>query len=134
MISYVQAFINSFLFSGDLGEYCWSTELKCTIGESFQHAYVVLPVDISAVGHDQLEVKSAETTLHIHTSPTTVADNCGLRYDVTQLFITKQTGTSFCVQVVTQHDVMGDKVLKCPPFLVTLWQTNPNQSKHGGGG
>lgn len=113
---------------GDLGEYCWSTDLKCTIGESFQLAYVVLPVDISAVRHEQLEVKSAATTLHMHNSPTTVADHCGLRYDVTWHFTTKQTGESFCVEVVTQRDVLGDEVLKCPPYLVTFWQRNPNQS------
>ncbi|TMS08273.1 hypothetical protein E3U43_005756 [Larimichthys crocea] len=66
---------------GDLGEYCWSTELKCTIGESFHLAYVVLPVDISSVRHEMLEVKTTATTLHGHNSPTTITESCGLRYD-----------------------------------------------------
>ncbi|KAM7368859.1 hypothetical protein PAMP_013164 [Pampus punctatissimus] len=114
---------------GALGEYCWSTELKCTTRESFQHAYVVLPVDIFAVGDEQLKVKSNGTTLHIHHSPTTIADNCGLRYDVTGHFNAKETGTSFCVQVVPQQDVLEDNGLKCPPYLVTFWQRNMNQSK-----
>lgn len=122
---------------GDLGEYCWSMELKCTIGESFLHAYVVLPVDVSKVGHERLEVKAtapSETTLLAHNSPTTIADNCGLRYDVTTHFSTEGVGTSFCVQVATQEDVLGDSVLKCPPFLATFWQRNPNQSNQGSGG
>ncbi|XP_051269133.1 uncharacterized protein LOC127370806 [Dicentrarchus labrax] len=122
---------------GDLGEYCWSMELKCTIGESFQQAYVVLPVDISSVGPEILEFKviaPTATTLHAHNSPTTIAENCGLRYDVTQHFSTERTGGSFCVQVVTQEDVLGDKVLKCPPYLVTFWQRNPSQSNQEGDG
>ncbi|KAI3362217.1 hypothetical protein L3Q82_012547 [Scortum barcoo] len=121
---------------GDLGEYCWSTQLKCTIGETFQQAYIVLPVDVSVVRHEMLEVKAtapAATTLHAHNSPTTVAENCGLRYDVTQHFSTAGAGTTLCVQVVTQEDVLGDKVLKCPPYLVTFWQRDPNQSNHRGG-
>ncbi|TDH02158.1 hypothetical protein EPR50_G00170150 [Perca flavescens] len=121
---------------GDLGEYCWSTELKCTIGESFQHAYVVLPVDVSADGHEQLEVKTTVPTATIllaHNSPSIIADNCGLRYDVTPHFSTEKAGASFCVQVVAQEDVLGDKVLKCPPFLVTFWQRKPNQSNQEGG-
>ncbi|CAJ1070750.1 hypothetical protein EPR50_G00170150 [Xyrichtys novacula] len=120
---------------GDLGEYCWSTELKCTVGESFQRAYVVLPVDTSAVRHENLEVKTTSPTatpLHAHSNPTTVAESCGLRYDVTQHFSGATEGTSFCVQVGTLQDVLGDKVLKCPPFLVTFWQRSPNQFIQGG--
>lgn len=121
---------------GDLGEYCW-TEIKCNIGESFLHAYVVLPVDISAVGHDQLEVKAtapAVTPLHSHSSPTTIAERCGLRYEVTRHFSTQNAGTSFCVQVATQEDALGDTVLRCPPYLVTFWQRSPNQHQQQGDG
>lgn len=125
-----QLYVDMCFFSTDLGEYCWSTEFKCTIGESFQHAYVVLPV-----GDDTLEVKATTPTatrLYAHHSPTTIAENCGLRYDVTPHFIQVDAGTSFCVQVVTSENVLGDNVLKCPPYLVTFWQRNqPNQ---GGGG
>ncbi|KAG8010790.1 hypothetical protein GBF38_010000 [Nibea albiflora] len=121
--------------AGDLGEYCWSTELKCTIGESFHLAYVVLPVDISSVRHEMLEVRTTATTLHAHTSPTTITESCGLRYDVTQHFSsTVEAGTSFCIQVVTEEHVLGDNVLKCPPFLVTFWQRSTKQSNQGGGG
>ncbi|KAF7653996.1 hypothetical protein LDENG_00075210 [Lucifuga dentata] len=121
----------------DLGEYCWSTNLQCTIGESFQHAFVVLPVDMSVIGQEQLELKSTAptaSTLDIHNSTTTIADSCGLRYDVTHHFNRENTGTSFCVQIVTQQSLLGDRLLKCPPFLVTLWQRVPNQSKQEGGG
>lgn len=122
---------------GDLGEYCWPTDLKCNIGESFLHAYVVLPVDISAVGHEQLEVKAtapAATTLHAHNSPTTIAESCGLRYDVTRHFSTQNAGTSLCIQVATQEDALGDTVLKCPPYLVTFWQRSPNQRQQQSAG
>ncbi|KAK5852159.1 hypothetical protein PBY51_023652 [Eleginops maclovinus] len=122
---------------GDLGEYCWSTELKCNIGESFVHAYVVVPVDVSVVGHELLEVKStvpSATTLLAHNSSTTIADDCGLQYDVTPQFSTEKTGNSFCVQVVSPGGVVWDQVLKCPPFLVTFWERKPNQINLGGDG
>ncbi|KAF3701927.1 hypothetical protein EXN66_Car017615 [Channa argus] len=122
---------------GDLGEYCWSTELKCTVGESFHRAYVVLPVDVSAVAPEQLEVKvtaPAASTLHADGGPSTIADTCGLRYEAGEQFSRETAGTSFCIQVVTQEDVLGDKVLKCPPYLVTFWQRNPNRSNQQGYG
>lgn len=121
----------------DLGEYCWSKDLQCTVGERFQHAFVVLPVDMSVIGQEQVELKfTAPTagTLDIHNSPTTIADSCGLRYDVTDHFNRENTGTSFCVQISNQQGLLGDRLLKCPPFLVTLWQRIPNQSKQEGGG
>lgn len=122
---------------GDLGEYCWSTELKCNTGESFTSAYVVVPVDISSVGHETLEVRSTAptaTTLTAHNGPITVAESCGLRYDVTQHFGTENSGTLFCIQVITREDNLGDKVLKCPPYLVTFWQRRDNQSNQEGAG
>ncbi|KAK9532520.1 hypothetical protein VZT92_009900 [Zoarces viviparus] len=120
---------------GDLEEYCWPAELKCTIGERFQLAYVVLPVDLTAVGPEQLEVKATvptSTTLLAHDNPITVPDNCGLRYDVTPHFNTESVGTSFCIQVVSLDDALGDRVLRCPPFLVTLWQRKADQPNQEG--
>ncbi|KAM8829321.1 uncharacterized protein AB9W97_004795 [Spinachia spinachia] len=120
---------------GDLGERCWSAQLKCTIGERFALAYVVLPVDVSAVGPEQLEVKAtlpSVATLLAHDHPSTIADNCGLRYDVTPHFSAGRAGTSFCVQVVAREDVLGDRVLRCPPFLVTLWHREPDQHNQAG--
>ncbi|XP_062269485.1 uncharacterized protein LOC133975531 [Platichthys flesus] len=122
---------------GDLGEYCWSKELKCTLGESFLRAYVVLPMDISAAGHEQLEVIASApvaTKLHLHASPTTIPERCGLRYDVTEHFSTGESETSFCVKLSTQEDILGDSVLRCPPYLVTFWKRGPNQSNQQGDG
>ncbi|MED6260621.1 hypothetical protein ATANTOWER_024512 [Ataeniobius toweri] len=115
---------------GDPGEYCWSSKLKCLTGESFTNAYVVLPVDASAVGNEQLEVKTTGpivTPLHTNNSPTTIAESCGLIYEVTSHFTMPSTQTSFCVQVVTQENELGDRFLTCPPFMITFWQRNPNQ-------
>lgn len=124
---------------GDLGEYCWSTDIKCNVGERFEHAFVVVPVDASAAG--PLEVRSTSpptpttttttAALQQHSFPSTIADNCGLRYDVTQHFSSGSSGTSFCVQVVNQQDALGDSVLKCPPFLASFWQRSPNQGSGG---
>ncbi|KAL6096739.1 uncharacterized protein ACO6RY_05995 [Pungitius sinensis] len=120
---------------GDFGEHCWSTELKCTVGERFELAYVVLPVDLSAVGPEQLEVKATlptAATLPAHHHPATVADSCGLRYDVTPHFSAGRAGASFCVQVDAREGVLGERVLRCPPFLVTLWQRGPEQHNREG--
>ncbi|KAK2819285.1 hypothetical protein Q5P01_024846 [Channa striata] len=123
---------------GDLGEYCWSTELKCTVGESFHSAYVLVPVDVSAVGPEQLEVRvtapaaPAASTLRADRRASTIADTCGLRYDAGEQFSTDAAGTWFCIQVVTPDDDLGDKVLKCPPYLVTFWQRSPTSQRGDG--
>lgn len=122
------------LILGDLGEYCWSTKLRCTVGESLHRAYVVVPVDVSAVRHEMLEVRTtgpAVSTLQPHNSPSTIDDSCGLRYDVTQHFTAVNAGTSFCLHVITKDNVLGDDVLRCPPHLVTIWQKNQPSSAGG---
>ncbi|TNN53354.1 hypothetical protein EYF80_036421 [Liparis tanakae] len=90
---------------GELGEYCWSTELQRPTGERLQRAYVVLPVDITTVAPEQLEVRATDPTAATlplaRANPTAVADTCGLRYDVTPRFTAERAGASFCVQVTT---------------------------------
>ncbi|XP_029693759.1 uncharacterized protein [Takifugu rubripes] len=121
---------------GDFGEYCWSKELNCSVGESFQHAYALLPADTSAVGHQMLEVKATGPTvtrLQVHDGPTTVAESCGYLYEVTWLFSAEDAGTSVCLQVTTNNDIQEHPVLKCPPYLVTFWQRNhPDRQEDGG--
>lgn len=83
-----------------------------------------------------LEVKTtspAVTTLQAHDSPTTIAESCGLLYEVTQLFSGEDTGTSVCLQVATNNDVQERPVLKCPPYLVTFWQRNRADRQECGG-
>lgn len=112
---------------GDLGEYCWSTDLTCTIGESLHRAYVVVPVDVATVGHSMLEVRSTAPTiraLHPHSSLSTIADGCGLRYDVTEHLSAGSEGALFCLQVTARENILGDNLLRCPPHLVTFWQRN----------
>lgn len=110
--------------------------MNCTIGESFQHAFALLPVNMSAVGHEMLEVKTTSptvTTLQAHDSPTTIAESCGLLYEVTQLFSAEDAATSVCLQVATNNGAQGHSVLKCPPYLVTFWQKNrPDRQECGG--
>lgn len=132
----LQALITRSLFPGDLGEYCWSKELNCSIGESFQHAFALLPADTSAVGHQMLEVKATAPTvtrLQVHDGPTTIAESCGFLYEVTWLFSAEDAGTSVCLQLTTNNDIQGHPVLKCPPYLVTFWQRNHPDRQEGGG-
>lgn len=100
----------------NLGEYCWSTSLKCTAGESFQHAFVVLPVDTTVSEQVEVKTSATATSLSPHSSPTTIAESCGLQYDVTSHFSTENRGTSFCIHV---H---SDRGPRCLPYLVTFWQ------------
>lgn len=114
-------------FPGHLGEYCWPKDLTCTVGERLQHAFAMLPVNTSAVGPETLEVNATSPTvsrLRVHDGPTTVAEGCGLLYEVTQLFTGEDAGTSVCLQVAANGDVQGHPVLRCPPYLVTFWQRN----------
>ncbi|XP_077398994.1 uncharacterized protein LOC144034240 [Vanacampus margaritifer] len=108
---------------GDLGEYCWATTIKCNVHESFQHAFVVLPIHTSAVTPEALEVRWAANALNAHTDPITVPDACGLRYDVSEHFGPGRRVDSFCVEVVGQRD--SPATLRCPPYLVTYWQRSP---------
>ncbi|XP_077353401.1 uncharacterized protein LOC144002242 [Festucalex cinctus] len=107
---------------GDLGEYCWSTKIKCNVDESFQHAFVVLPIHRSAVTPEPVEVRWAVNALHTHTDPITVPDACGLRYDVSEHFGPGRRADLFCVEVVGQQD---SPLLTCPPYLVTFWERSP---------
>lgn len=106
---------------GDLGEYCWSTNLKCKVGQSFKHAFVVLPEDITVEEPVEVNTTSpAATKLSVHIYPTIIAKSCGLLYDVTNYFSPVNTGTLFCIQT--------DKVPRCPPYLVIFWQRSSNQA------
>lgn len=120
---------------GDPGEHCWSTEIKCTVGEGFHRAYVVLPVRASAAGHRQVDVRTADPSsaaLHPHGEPTVIDDGCGPRYDVTQHFGARATGTTFCIRLAAQEDAAGDSLLRCPPYLVTLWTRKQFNRQDGG--
>lgn len=115
---------------GKPGQYCWPTEIKCKVGESFQLAYLVLPVDLSVPGHDQLEVTSASSTFNGHRNHSTIPDACGLRYDVTDHFRPEtRTTTQLCIQVVSQLENLGHQILKCTPMLVTFWARNQDLTK-----
>lgn len=106
---------------GDLGEYCWSTNLKCQVGQMFNQAFVVLPVDTSVEEPVEVNTTSpAVTKLSVHMDPTIIADSCGLLYDVSPYFSPVNTGTTFCIQ--------ADKVPTCPPYLVIFWQRSSNQA------
>ncbi|KAJ3605062.1 hypothetical protein NHX12_027112 [Muraenolepis orangiensis] len=125
---------------GNLKEYCWPLNLKCIVGERLQQAFVVVPVDSSVASWKHLEVKSTGPivgTLRPHHGPTTLADDCGIRYEVTPIYRSTPespgAGQIFCVRVA-REPLSGDGMLKCPPFLVTVWQPREDQHKREGGG
>ncbi|KAK0141308.1 hypothetical protein N1851_021637 [Merluccius polli] len=127
--------------SKDLKEYCWPVDLKCNVGERLQRAFVVVPVDPSVVAHEHLAVKSTGPvvgTLSAHGGPATLADDCGIRYEVTPIYQSTSEsmgkGLSFCIQVVALQPLSRDGMLKCPPFLVTIWQPSAAQPMREGGG
>ncbi|CAL8322370.1 unnamed protein product [Lota lota] len=126
----------------NLTEYCWPLDLKCTVGERLQQAFVVVPVDQSVVAHEDLTVNAmgpVEGELSAHKGPTTLPDDCGICYEVTSSYQSTPAesmgvGSVFCVQVVPRKPLSGDGMLKCPPFLVTIWQMGADQSKLDRGG
>ena len=130
--------------SKDLTEYCWPLDLKCTVGERLQQAFVVMPVDQYVVASEDLTVNgmgAAEGRLSAHEGPTVLAEDCGLRYDVTSVYQStpresQGVGSVFCVQVFPRKPLSRDGMLKCFPFLVTVWQKGDlaDQSKLEGEG
>lgn len=122
--------------TGDRGEYCWSTRISCSAGESLLQAYVILPVHKSTIGAESPGLQTPSATykdlLRPHRGQVApLADECGLFYNVMDYFGGTKQEPNFCVKVVPQHH--GES-LRCPPFLVTVWQ-NQNHSpvKHGKG-
>lgn len=113
--------------TGEHGEYCWSMRTKCSPGESLIHAYIVLPVDVSLVNEDTLGLKATlphhNNILTPHNGPTPLSKLCGLRFDITDQFTMTKRSPMFCVQVVPQQSTLENKMpIRCPPFLVTMWQ------------
>ncbi|XP_056444641.1 uncharacterized protein LOC130381197 [Gadus chalcogrammus] len=125
-------------------DYCWPLDLKCTAGEHLQQAFVIMPVDQYVVTHVDLTVNGigpVEGTLNAHEGPTMLPDDCGLRYDVTSVYQStpresQGVGSDFCVQVFPRKPLSREGMLKCFPFLVTVWQKGDlaDQSKLEGGG
>ncbi|XP_062410618.1 uncharacterized protein LOC134101068 [Sardina pilchardus] len=122
--------------TGDKGEYCWSTHISCRTGESLLQAYVILPMHKSTISGESPGLQTPSAThknlLRPHRGQVApLADECGLFYDVMDYFGGTKRELNFCVKVVPHH--LGDG-LRCPPFLVTVWQ-NQNHSpvNHGEG-
>lgn len=113
--------------AGEHGEYCWSRRTKCSPGESLLHAYIVLPVDVSLVNEETLGLKATlprhNSILTPHDGPTPLSKLCGLRFDITDQFTVTKRLPTFCVQVVPQQSTLENGIpIRCPPFLVTMWQ------------
>lgn len=119
---------------GDLGEYCWSMQINCNPGEHFQHAYIVLPVDRSQLeGSVGLKMTRPPYTdvMWPHQQQPLLPNNCGLQFDITSYFATEQRQPKVCVQIKPQQSATVNGVLRCPPFLVTMWH---NRSPTAGRG
>ncbi|CAB1318218.1 unnamed protein product [Coregonus sp. 'balchen'] len=70
-----------------------------------------------------------------HSGPTLLSNLCGLHFNVTGHFTLTKRWPTFCVQVVPQQSTLGNGVhIRCPPFLVIMWQMqNHSPTKQGGG-
>lgn len=114
---------------GDDGGHCWSRTLKCRIGESFDRAFVVLPVNIAAAEEVEVSTSPGATKLEVHPPLSLISDSCGLLYEVTEQFKKENSQSSFCIQLSS-----GAEVLRCPPYLVIFWKTDSNQVHQQSGG
>lgn len=119
---------------GDLGGHCWSVKFKCRIGESFDRAFVILPVNNTTAGQIEVTASDDAVKLNVHPSLPLISDNCGLLYDVTMHFSRENAEGSFCIQLSLQQHVPRDEVLRCPPYLVVFWKTDSNQVHQQSGG
>lgn len=118
--------------AGDNGDFCWSMP-KCIIGETLQHAYVVL--DVSKAGErEPLRLRStfpypSTETLMADRRPTSLPLPCGIPFDVTAYINAAEREPTFCVNLIQRKVNLGYTILKCPPFMMTVLQKGPN----GGG-
>lgn len=113
---------------GEDGGHCWSSTLQCRTGESFDRAFVVLPVNISAA--EEVEVSTSPgAKLEVHPSLSLIPSSCGLLYDVTEQFKNGDSESAFCIQLS-----ISEEGLRCPPYLLIFWKTDSNQVHQQSGG
>ncbi|KAI1904855.1 hypothetical protein AGOR_G00009970 [Albula goreensis] len=110
--------------TGDLGEHCWSTQIKSGVGERLQNTYIVVPVDKVTVSEAQHGLQPTflhqQGELKLHTGPTAISEECGLRFDVTEAFASSMNRLKFCAKIIPQLNNLWRNI-KCEPFLVTVW-------------
>ncbi|XP_062339788.1 uncharacterized protein LOC134038445 [Osmerus eperlanus] len=117
--------------AGDQGEYCWSTQIKCEAGEHLERAYILLPVDKSQLEESmglKMTLPPITDALWPHRQQSLLPNNCGLQFDITSHFTTGPREPKLCVKVNFQKSIVGNGVLRCPPFMVTMWQKKQNHS------
>ncbi|KAG5272783.1 hypothetical protein AALO_G00169250 [Alosa alosa] len=124
-------------YTGDKGEYCWPTRISCSAGESLLQAYVILPVHKSTISGESPGLQTTSVThknlLRPHRGQVPLSDECGLFYNVMDYFGGTKWEPFFCVKVVPHHHILGES-MRCPPFLVTVWQKqNHSPVNHGEG-
>lgn len=119
---------------GNHGGRCWSIKFECRIGESFDRAFVVLPVNITTAEQVEVTTSPGATKLNVHPSLSLISNNCGLLYDVTKHFNKENTESFFCIQLSIQQHVPVDEFLRCPPYLVAFWKTDSNEVHQQSGG
>ncbi|KAG8578449.1 hypothetical protein GDO81_010498 [Engystomops pustulosus] len=110
--------------------YCWFLSQKCQDEEILEMAFVMLDASllfcqiiINPHGSDQQQL-NADVKERKLLSPL-----CGQRFDVTLPFQKAQNAAEFCIQPVCPdkgtENVEEAASKLCPPFLVTLWYTQP---------
>ncbi|KAG9266368.1 hypothetical protein AMEX_G20902 [Astyanax mexicanus] len=114
-------------YSGEPEEYCWSTKIKCSVGQKLHRAIIVLPVDGPVENWEpfRLQISSTETIeeiLHQHTGPSLLPSDCGLHFQITEQLVRSRAQLVLCVRIFPQDSGSVGTALRCPPFLVTTWK------------
>ncbi|XP_043931742.1 uncharacterized protein LOC122805580 [Protopterus annectens] len=117
---------------GEEREYCWQMQVQCKRGEKLQKAFIYLNPSSAAYGAaTQFELYGTFFSKHKRFKPTQVDSDmgmdCGIQFDVTKPIRQMGNTYNFCVKVACQGESMcdtSDLVLKCPPFLVTKWNSS----------
>ncbi|KAJ1108492.1 hypothetical protein NDU88_005868 [Pleurodeles waltl] len=112
--------------TGDENNSCWLLRLRCRKGEKMIRAFVVLDVEAGAQpAHLLITAPSADLKRVWPQLGDTglLSPGCGLRFEVTKPFKAAENAGTFCVRTLCSGRSLCQPPAKCPPFLVTIWDS-----------